>query len=211
MAETDAVSTSGEVSRPRRLGRRRANAVAQGSAPAVSPRETSAEREAPAETQQKARPATRSAVRAFLAENVRLVLAVVLLVIGVILVLLGWYGAAHTNILTEQIPYLISGGLLGMALIIVAGVIGSSASLSRENREMHRDLAGAIGSTPATPLRSVPSPRSAPADGRAYIVPGGHSYHLAGCPIIEGKNGSDMSIDEATSAGYTTCKLCGPD
>ena len=49
--------------------------------------------------------------RAFLRENARLLITFALLAAGVVFVILGWYGAAHTNILTEQIPYLISGGL----------------------------------------------------------------------------------------------------
>src|SRR4051812_39454030 len=46
----------------------------------------------------------------------------VLLPLGIVLVLLGWYGAAHTGRLFEQIPYLISGGLLGLALVVAGGV-----------------------------------------------------------------------------------------
>src|SRR5438270_7645506 len=40
----------------------------------------------------------------------------VLMPLGVILVLIGWYGAAHTTRLFEEIPYLISGGMLGICL-----------------------------------------------------------------------------------------------
>jgi hypothetical protein len=150
---------------------------------------------------------------AFLKTNARLVVALVLLVLGVVLVILGWYGAAHTNILTEQIPYFISGGLLGMALIIVAGVVGSSASLERENREMRRELTRAMRAAPAErrsspyPLSAVPSAQ----DGHVYVVPGGRSFHFAGCPLVEGKNGSELSIEDAMASGFATCKLCGPD
>src|SRR3954447_24791823 len=40
----------------------------------------------------------------------------VLMPLGVILVIIGWYGAAHTTRLFEEIPYLISGGMLGICL-----------------------------------------------------------------------------------------------
>jgi len=142
--------------------------------------------------------------------NLRLVLALVFFVLGVALVILGWYGAAHTNILTEQIPYFISGGLLGMALIIVAGVLGSSATLERESRELRDDVSRALdGST----LQRIPlggtSLRPRSEDGQVYVVPGGRSYHVAGCPIVEGKDASELSLPDAAAAGFTTCKLCG--
>ena len=190
------MNPSSAVSRFRRVGRRNKAAVEEPeAAPAAAP---------------KAQASTKTDLKTFVAANARILISLGLLGIGVVLVILGWYGAAHTNILTEQIPYFISGGLLGMALIIVAGIVGSSASLSRENREMHRDLTSAIGSGVVGQLRSVPSPKRAPSGG-VYLVPGGHSFHQAGCPIVEGKNSTELSLDEAQSAGYTTCKLCGPD
>jgi hypothetical protein len=152
-----------------------------------------------------------SDVRAFARANARLLIAVGLLLTGIVIVLLGWYGAANTNILTEQVPYLISGGLLGMALIIVAAVVGSSASLERENRELRRDLTRLLGSgTPRFTGTSIGPVRSAGSDdGRVVVVPGGRSYHTPGCPIAEGKNGSEMSLEEAMESGLSTCKLCG--
>jgi hypothetical protein len=46
---------------------------------------------------------------------------------GVVAILLGWYGAAHSPYLFQEIPYVISGGLLGLALVVagVGLVVGS--------------------------------------------------------------------------------------
>ena len=44
-----------------------------------------------------------------------------LIPLGGLLILLGWYGASHTPNLFEQVPYLISGGLLGVALVAAGG------------------------------------------------------------------------------------------
>jgi hypothetical protein len=54
--------------------------------------------------------------------RVLLVLGGVLVPLGIALILLGWSGAAHTTDLFEQIPYIISGGLLGLAVLISGGV-----------------------------------------------------------------------------------------
>ena len=50
-----------------------------------------------------------------------LVVGSVLLPLGAVFVLLGWYGASHTTRVWEEIPYLISGGLFGLVLAIAGG------------------------------------------------------------------------------------------
>jgi hypothetical protein len=55
-------------------------------------------------------------------ERFLLTLAAGLMTFGVCVILLGWYGAAHTTLSEEQTPYLISGGLLGLALTIIGAM-----------------------------------------------------------------------------------------
>jgi hypothetical protein len=72
-----------------------------------------------------------------------LVIGGTLLPIGVVLVLLGWYGASHTVLLFEQISYLISGGLLGLALVIAGGFVYFAywmTLLVRETRIEREDM-----------------------------------------------------------------------
>jgi hypothetical protein len=182
--------------------------------PAIEHASTEPEAAAPAASRAPAKAKRSDGVaRTFVRSNARVLGAAALLVAGIIIVLLGWYGAANTNILTEQVPYLISGGLLGMALIIVSAVVGSSASLERENRELRRDLTRLLSSSGGrfTGGNLAAAPRSGSDDGMVYTVPGGRSFHVAGCPIVEGKQASEMSLQEATDAGHSACKLCGPD
>jgi hypothetical protein len=53
------------------------------------------------------------------AEALLLKLGLALPVVGVVLILLAWWNAAGTAFVADQMPMLISGGLLGLALIIV--------------------------------------------------------------------------------------------
>jgi hypothetical protein len=48
---------------------------------------------------------------------------------GFVLMVLGWYGASHTSREIEQIPYLISGGLIGLGLVVVGGLLLSATFL----------------------------------------------------------------------------------
>ncbi|CAN5849428.1 hypothetical protein BH24ACT3_BH24ACT3_09550 [soil metagenome] len=52
-------------------------------------------------------------------------------VIGVVVILIGWYGASGTTVESEQLPYVISGGLLGLALVVAGGALFVRYSLSR--------------------------------------------------------------------------------
>jgi hypothetical protein len=49
--------------------------------------------------------------------------AAALMTTGVCAVIVGWIGAAHTTLVPEQIPYLISGGLLGVALSTIGALL----------------------------------------------------------------------------------------
>ncbi|HEX3333613.1 MAG TPA: hypothetical protein VHS57_04685 [Acidimicrobiales bacterium] len=81
--------------------------------------------------------------------NVRLWLewiGMALIVFGFACIILGWYGAAHSPYLYEEIPYLISGGLLGVALVIGGGVLIRSAWTMRQIEEDRRNALAIVRS-----------------------------------------------------------------
>jgi hypothetical protein len=51
--------------------------------------------------------------------------------IGLVLIVVGYIGASGTTELSSQIPYLISGGVLGLGLIVVGAVLFLRYSLAR--------------------------------------------------------------------------------
>ena len=58
-------------------------------------------------------------VSVVLSERILLVLGGIIAPLGLVVVVLGWWGASQTPYLFEQVPYLISGGLLGVALVFL--------------------------------------------------------------------------------------------
>jgi hypothetical protein len=50
---------------------------------------------------------------------------------GLAVIGIGWYGAAHTGYVFEQVPYLVSGGLFGLGLTICGALIFFSSWLAR--------------------------------------------------------------------------------
>ncbi len=69
-----------------------------------------------------------------------------LVVFGFVCILLGWYGAANSPFLYEEIPYVISGGLLGVALVIGGGVLVRSAWTMRQIEEERRNALAIVRS-----------------------------------------------------------------
>ncbi len=69
-----------------------------------------------------------------------------LVVFGFVCILLGWYGAANSPYLYEEIPYVISGGLLGVALVIGGGVLVRSAWTMRQIEEERRNALAIVRS-----------------------------------------------------------------
>ena len=69
-----------------------------------------------------------------------------LIVFGFVCILLGWYGAAHSPYLYQEVPYLISGGLLGVALVIGGGVFVQCAWNMRRVEEDRRNALAIVRS-----------------------------------------------------------------
>jgi hypothetical protein len=68
------------------------------------------------------------------------------MVFGFVCILLGWYGAAHSPYLYQEVPYLISGGLLGVALVIGGGVLVRCAWTMRQVEEDRRNALAIVRS-----------------------------------------------------------------
>jgi hypothetical protein len=66
--------------------------------------------------------------------------------LGFVAIVLGWYGTAHSPYLYQEIPYLISGGLLGVALVIGGGVLVRGAWSMRQVEEARRNAVAIVRS-----------------------------------------------------------------
>jgi hypothetical protein len=82
-------------------------------------------------------------VKSHLNERILLVLGGILAPLGLVGVLIGWYGASHTPYLFEQVPYLISGGLFGLALVFLGSFMYFTHWLTELVKE-HRAQSEAI-------------------------------------------------------------------
>ena len=96
---------------------------------------------------------------------------------GILLVFLGWNGAASVDRVQAQFPYLISGGIGGLALVVM-GVGLIVVQNQRADRAMLqqslRELEAAIrGDDPAATEFERPAPRATPEQYRVRPVDAG--------------------------------------
>ena len=68
-------------------------------------------------------------------------LGAVLVPLGIVLILLGWSGVSHTTDTFEQTPYVVSGGLLGLALVVAGGFCYFAYWQTQMVRAVRRDAA----------------------------------------------------------------------
>jgi hypothetical protein len=153
-------------------------------------------------------------------DSVRPVLGYVLVALGLLALLIGWYGVSGESVVAKQLPYIASGGLLGVALVALGGRFMLIQDLRRDSNRLDQletmvnELHAALLARPDAPGRESYSPKSGgSANGQSsYVVlRGGSSFHAPGCPMLEGKeHTSRVKPDTATKRGLTPCPLCEP-
>ncbi|GAC1611601.1 MAG: hypothetical protein NVS3B26_26100 [Mycobacteriales bacterium] len=158
-------------------------------------------------------------------EQILTVTSAVLLPLGLAMVLLGWYGASHTPYLFEQIPYVISGGLLGVGLAVVGAVVyfaswmaRSLAEQRRHNEEITDVLREVREELRSAASRPVPPGRRRSANGATtgsgngsgpYVATArGSMLHRPDCAMVVGRSG--LRTLRTTDDGLTPCTLCSP-
>src|SRR3954451_7345905 len=129
-------------------------------------------------------------------DSIRPVLGYVLVVAGLIALLIGWDKISGEALVAKQMPYLISAGLLGIALVVLGARYLLIEDLRRDSGRLDRletmvaELHAALLSRPDAPGRIAHALETtaiaAESNGSAsYVVlPGGQSFHLADCAML---------------------------
>ena len=138
-----------------------------------------------------------------------LIVGSVLLPLGVVLILLGWYGAAHTTRLFEEIPYLISGGMLGLALVVAGGFCYFGYFLARLLATMREVLDSLLRLEERFETPTLSSNGSTPAAAAFVATRSGAMYHRPDCPVVAARDAAELR-PVAEADGMTPCSICLP-
>lgn len=147
-------------------------------------------------------PARRRPWLAFLGAFWAFLLGAILVAGGLAAIVLGYLGVAGTVHVGLQLPYLASGGMLGVALVIVGSALLVSHALSRQARLLRRLLEQGRA--------AASGPPDAREDGMVVVPKGARRFHVAGCLLAEGKEVRRMRPSTATSRGLDPCSVCDP-
>jgi hypothetical protein len=157
---------------------------------------------------------------------VRPVLGWVLAALGAIALFIGWYGVSGQALTAKQMPYLVSGGLTGIALILMGGVflatedvrhsLARLGEVERKVDELYALFAADIAAQPSSATAPTDCARPALEGSRSAIeavaLPTGTSYHRPDCALVAGKTGvGPVTADDVARRGLRACRVCDPD
>lgn len=133
--------------------------------------------------------------------------ALVMVPTGFVFIILGWVGASRTPLLFEQIPYLISGGLLGLGLMVGGGLLYVGGWIARTAQLVPRE-------NPASQLADVlplmAAGSAAPQVTTTYVkTPSGSMFHRHDCSIVASRD-DVVGVSASEAEGYRPCGMCDP-
>jgi hypothetical protein len=146
----------------------------------------------------------------------------VLVPLGILIVLLGWYGAAHTGFLFEQIPYLISGGMLGLSVVLVGSFAYFAYWLTRlyQQQQTQADRTVEVLERLEQRLEDLRfmegAASSSSGNGRAtstgdvefVATRSGTMFHRPDCTVVA--NRPKLRTVTGNERNMEPCKLCDP-
>jgi hypothetical protein len=130
---------------------------------------------------------------------------------GFVVFYFAWNGAASINFAQGQIPYLLSGGFLGLGLVITGATLLFLSTIRSERQLMtdrYDDMARLLSRNLS---RLQFSSNGHSPSSHAQVVAGATTYHLAECKILEGKDGlTTVTVEQAAAEGLERCRVCNP-
>ena len=146
-------------------------------------------------------------------------LGLVVVALGLLAIGLGWNGMAGgggqvggVTLLQAQLPWLVSGGILGLALV----VLGAAMMIVHNARNDRARLENKLDELVTIMARSVMSNASAypgtPASTQGLFAAGGASYHSPDCRLVQGRDEIQLvTADEVAGRGLRACRVCKPE
>ncbi len=130
--------------------------------------------------------------------------------VGLVFVAFGWNGAAGQTSGLAQFPYLISGGLIGVSLVI----LGAAMLVVQGNREDRALLEAKLDLLAEAFLEGQGRATKAatPGDLSGLVIAGSASYHVPGCRLVDGREETSyLTPAEAREGQLKACRVCQPD
>lgn len=141
------------------------------------------------------------------------IFGMVFVTLGFILMGLAWNGAAGKNLIQSQFPYLLSGGIMGMSLVILGATLWMLSTIRGERQVLTEKVDEMIQLLSRNLARQGATVTGASAEPGAegHVVATKDAYHLPGCRVLEGKtNLTPLTVAQAGAEGLAACRVCSP-
>lgn len=146
----------------------------------------------------------------------------ILMPLGLVVILVAWYGSAHTPYVQQQIPYLVSGSFIGLGMLIVGALLywahwlyriydqadAHHQELLRQQDDNMRSLVEAV-----TGAQQNGSRRSTPAASAAaafVATSNGTNFHLPDCPVVARNRRNVRTVTARDTKRMQPCRICDP-
>lgn len=133
-------------------------------------------------------------------------LGVMLCLLGFLVLFFGWNGAAGNDYVPAQFPYLISGGLVGVSVV----VIGATLVLVQNQRTDVARLEALLERMAAT-LERQAAQQADPTSLEGYVVAGSSTYHRPECALPEARDDAHLvPLADVQRSTLEPCRVCRP-
>jgi hypothetical protein len=144
----------------------------------------------------------------------------ILIPLGVAIIGLSWYGAAHAAYVQQQMPYLVSGSFVGLGCMVVGGLffwghwlyrIYDQADLHHQQQlEAQREMVAVLADLVRD--KAGPTvPAGSDGDGLGLVAtPSGSFYHLPTCPVAQQRRERLRPVSESEALSMRPCRICDP-
>jgi hypothetical protein len=172
---------------------------------------------------------------AWVGKATRPVVGWVLVGVGGLMIVLGYLGVANEVLVAKQLPYLVSGGILGVAVVAVGVMFLGTEEIRQDSGRLDRlermvnELHAVLLTRPDVPPAPQPQPAAqsslatedlvfasgAAANGGSaghlVAIPSGDRYHLDTCRVMQGKaEAAPVTLRTIRRRGLEPCPLCEP-
>ena len=139
----------------------------------------------------------------------------ILLPLGLVVIVLGYYGSAHTPYLYDQVSYLVSGGMLGLGLTFCGGFLYFGAWLARiaeDGRESNKRLSDTLLLlADVTSRAAAVNDRGLDTSALPVIAGEGTTIHRRDCPLVAQRDDlRPLGADAGARGDLTACRVCKP-
>jgi hypothetical protein len=159
--------------------------------------------------------------------SIRPVAGWVLFGIGLVMIAIGYLGVSREALVAKQLPYLVSGGILGIAVVGIGAALMAVDQMRRDSGRLDRleamvdQLHAVLLARPDAPdlsrlatsgtNGSRASVLDVEPDTTAMALPVGQVYHRPSCTMLDGKDAAEpVSAAAIRRRGLSPCRLCEP-